>query len=644
MMTYRNIGIFAHVDAGKTTLSEQLLVHAGKLRQAGSVDRGTAFTDDLPVERRRGISVKATCVELTWKDTAIVLIDTPGHTDFSAEIERSLWALDAAVLVVDAVQAIQPQTETLFRALKEQRLPFLFFLNKMDRPGADAEQALRHIQKRLTADAVPLWDQDTLTEYVCGTDDDLMARYLEGEQIGEAELHKRLAEKTQSGEAHPVLYGSALRNEGIDSLLDAVAAYLPPPETDSPDLCGVVFAAAQDPVMGRGVWVRLYGGRLENRMAVDLVTGRDKITGREIVVQRKISQIRDAAGKDVGSLESGRVGVVYGLGDIEIGHVFGDEKRLPRKVQPGLFRSPLITVQVIPESQDKMQALREACAVLSSEDPLLHARYSRSSGEMHLQVMGKVQLEILQEVLQTRFGLTVSFGEPAVIYRETIRQRATGFVAYTMPKPCWAVLEFDIQPGPRGSGVSFSSVVPDKDIMPRYQHQVEQAMPQALSQGRLGWQVTDVIITLVGGNHHLIHTHPLDFIVATPMAIQDGLRRGGSVLLEPILEARFVMPEEYLGRVMSDVQLMRGEIVDTASEDGAVALTALIPVAASMDYPTAFASVTSGKGSMNTRLHSYRECPLELGKINTRRGVDPLDTAKYILAARNALEGNIFDE
>ena len=643
-MTYRNIGIFAHVDAGKTTLSEQLLVHAGKLRKAGSVDRGTAYTDDLPVERRRGISVKATCVSLDWKDTSIQLIDTPGHTDFSAEIERSLWALDAAVLVVDAAQGVQPQTETLFRALKEQQLPFLFFLNKMDRPGADAAWALRHIQKRLTPDAVPLWDQEALTEYLCGTDDALTARYLEGDAIPEAELQARLIQLTHAGKTHPVLYGSALRDEGIDRLLDAIVTCLPPPDTNQAELCGVVFAAAHDPVMGRGVWVRLYGGRLENRMAVDLVTGRDRVTGQEITVQRKISQIRDASGKDIGALESGRAGVVYGLGDIEIGHVFGDAQRLPRKVQPGLFRTPLITVQVIPASQDQMPALREACAVLSSEDPLLHARYARATGEMHLQVMGKVQLEILQEVLQTRFGLAVSFGEPAVMYRETIRQGATGFVAYTMPKPCWAVLEFDIQPGPRGSGITFSSVVPGKDIMPRYQHQVEQALPTALSQGRLGWQVTDVIITLVGGNHHLIHTHPLDFIVATPMAIQDGLQRGGSVLLEPILEARFVMPEEYLGRVMSDVQLMRGEIKDTASEDGTVTLTALIPVASSMDYPTVFASVTSGKGSMSAALHSFRECPLELGKTAARRGVDPLDTAKYILAARSALEGNIFDE
>ena len=257
--------------------------------------------------------------------------------------------------------------------------------------------------------------------------------------------------------------------------------------------------------------------------------------------------------------------------------------------------------------------------------------------------MGKVQLEILQETLETRFGIRARFGDPTVIYRETIRQKATGFVAYTMPKPCWAILEFEIEPGERGSGVTYESRVAGRDILLRYQHQVEQALPQALSQGRLGWQVTDVHITLTGGNHHLIHTHPLDFIVATPMGIQDGLRRGGSVLLEPILEARFWMPAEYLGRVISDVQMMRGEVTDTEADEETVTLTALIPAASSMDYPTVFASVTGGKGGMSTALHSYRECPQELGATARRRGVDPLDTAKYILAARSALEGNIYD-
>ena len=643
-MPYRNIGIFAHVDAGKTTLSEQLLVHSGRLRQAGSVDRGTAFTDDLAVERRRGISVRATCVSFDWKGVTVQLIDTPGHTDFSAEIERSFWALDAAILVVDAVQGVQPQTETLFRALKDQGMPLLFFINKMDRPGADADRALNHIRKRLAREAVPLWDQDAVTEYVCGLDDGLMERYLEGQPIPDREIEEKLALLTRSGKAYPALYGSALRDQGIEGLLDAVLTYLPGPETGDEELCGVAFAAARDPVMGRGLWVRLFSGSLENRKAIDLKTGTDRVTGEDIIVQRKISQIRDARGKDTGVLPSGGIGVVYGLNEAEIGHVFGDPARLPRKVQPGAFRTPLLTVQVIPQDPGQMQALREACAVLSAEDPLLGARYVQDTGEMHMHVMGKVQLEILEELLSSRFGLKVSFGEPAVIYRETIRERAVGFVAYTMPKPCWAVLEFDIAPGKRGSGVTYASVVPGRDIMPRYQHQVEQALPLALSQGRLGWQVTDVQITLTGGNHHLIHTHPLDFIVATPMGIQDGLRRGGSVLLEPILEMRFVIPEEYAGRIMSDVQLMRGEVTDTANEDGVMTMTALVPVASSLDYPTVFASVTSGRGSMSSSLHSYRDCPRELGKTAPRRGVDPLDTARYILAARNALEGGIFDK
>ena len=334
---------------------------------------------------------------------------------------------------------------------------------------------------------------------------------------------------------------------------------------------------------------------------------------------------------------------MYGLGDLAIGHVFGRGDLLPRKVRPGQFRAPLITVQVIPEKPEQMNALREACTVLSGEDPLLKSRYMNGTGELQLQVMGKIQLEIVQELLSSRFGLSVRFGEPTVIYRETIRERARGFVAYTMPKPCWAILEFDLAPGPRGSGVTFSSIVPGKDILPRYQHQVEQALPQALSQGRLGWQVTDVQITLTGGNHHLIHTHPLDFIVATPMGIQDGLRRGGSVLLEPVLEMKLIIPDEYVGRIISDVRTMRGSVTDSSSEDGVTVLTAHVPAAASLDYPIAFASATSGRGSMSTRLKGYEECPLALGKTAPRRGVDPLDTAKYILAARNALDGNIFD-
>ncbi len=643
-MVYRNIGIFAHVDAGKTTLSEQLLAQSGRIREAGSVDRGTAHTDDLPVERRRGISVKATCVSLEWKGTVIQLIDTPGHTDFSAEIERSFWALDAAVLVVDAEQGVQPQTETLFRALRSQGMPLLFFLNKMDRKEADADAALAQIRRKLTPGACPVWDGEQLKEYVCGTSDELTERYLEGKEISPEEIRERLAALTAAGEACPALRGSAIQGRGIAELLDAMAAYLPGPDTSGEELSGVVFAAAQDRSMGRGLWIRLYGGKLENRMTLDIPKGTDRVTGEPVLVQRKISQIRNAAGEDIGILSAGEVGVIFGMGDLEIGHVFGEPEKLPRKVRPGTLKTPLMMVRVIPEKQEELQSLREACAVLSSEDPLLQARYVKSTGEMVLQIMGKVQMEILQEMLETRFGLKVSFGDPAIIYRETIREPATGFVAYTMPKPCWAVLEFSIEPGPRGSGVTFSSTVPGREIMPRYQHQVEQALPLALSQGRLGWQVTDLKITLTGGNHHLIHTHPLDFIVATPMGIQDGLRRGGSVLLEPVLDITFTAPSDCAGRIISDVRKMRGEVTDTAANEETVTMRALVPAASSMDYPIQFASLTGGRGGMSASLHGYRECPLELGHTAPRRGVDPLDTSKYILAARSALEGDIFDE
>ena len=638
-MSTRNIGIFAHVDAGKTTLSEQLLVHSGRIREAGSVDRGTAHTDDLPVERRRGISVRATCVSLEWKGTSIQLIDTPGHTDFSAEIERSFWALDAAVLVVDAAQGVQPQTETLFRALRNQRMPFLFFLNKTDREEADPDTALKQIRKKLTPEVCPLWNPEELTEYLCGTSDELMVRYLDGETIPADELQERLIRLTASGEACPALCGSALHDRGIAELLDAMVTYLPGPETGDSELCAVAFAAARDRSMGRGLWTRMFGGRLENRMTVELRVGTNRVTGEPILVQRKISQIRNAAGEDTGVLSSGEVGIVYGLGDLEIGHVFGNPEKLPRKVQPGTLKTPLMMVRALPEKPEEMQRLREACAALSSEDPLLEARYVETTGEMVLRIMGRVQLEILEEMLKTRFGLTVSFGEPAVIYRETIRQRATGFVAYTMPKPCWAILQFYIRPGKRGSGVQYHSEVPVRKIQERYQHQVEQALPIALSQGRMGWEVTDVDITLVDGSDHQFHTHPLDFILATPMGIQDGLRNCGTCLLEPILRIRFLVPLECAGRVMSDIQIMRGQVLDSQSEDDRTEIVARVPAAECYRYMDDLASLTGGRGSMNQTLDGYELCPPGKGSTTPRRGVDPLDTAKYILSIRNATQG-----
>ena len=642
-MNIRNIGIFAHVDAGKTTLSEQLLVHAGAVRQAGSVDSGTAHTDNLPVEQRRGISVRATCVRLRWQGVEINLIDTPGHVDFSAEIERSLWALDGAIIVVCAAEGVQPQTELLFEALRAQGLPVLFFLNKIDREGADVARTMRQIRRRLSERAALVEDAEDLLEAVCDADDALMERYLAGEDIPAAELRARLPELARAGKVYPAFAGSALRDIGIAPLLDAVLSCLPAPVPAGDALSGVAFAVAHDRLLGKGLWVRLYGGRLENRAPLTLPGRLDPITSETGQVQSKITQIRGVDGADCGVLSAGEIGVVYGVGQMKIGQVLGDAALLPRKVRPGSLRTPLMTVRVLPEKPEELNALAAACQTLSDEDPLLQARYVRATSELQLEVMGGIQLEILQDSLKTRFGLNAAFSNPSVIYRETIAREADGYVAYTMPKPCWAIMHFVIRPAPRGSGVRFHSEVHIRDILARYQHQVEQALPLALSQGRLGWQVTDVDITLVEGSYHQFHTHPLDFIVATPWGIQDGLARGGSVLLEPILELRLRVPPECVGRVMSDANAMRGEVTEVQAADDYAALTALVPAATSMDYSTRLAQLSGGRGSMSIRLHGYRECPLELGATAARRGVDPLDTSKYILAARSALEGGIFD-
>ena len=641
MNIIRNIGIFAHVDAGKTTLSEQILSHTGTIRSVGSVDSGTAHTDNLPVERRRGISVKATCVSMDYRGVRINLIDTPGHVDFSAEVERSMWALDGAVLVVCAVEGVQPQTEVLFDAMVKQGIPVLFFINKTDRENADVPRVMAQIRRLLTSGAVELNDTETVSELICDGRDDLLERYLNGEQFSAHLLETELVKLVHAHAAYPVLCGSALKDIGVKELLDSIVTYLPSPAQQQ-SMCGVVFAARQDKSLGRGVWVRLYGGSLESRESITLDAGIDPVSGEVKQVQYKITQIHDVDLNPCGKIACGEIGVIYGLGNVQIGQILGDATCMARSIEPGQLRTPLITVQVIPAKPDQMQDLRRACEILSSEDPLLQVQYVRMLNELHLKVMGTIQLEIIEELLMTRFDLRVTFDTPAIIYKETVSKRCEGFVAYTMPKPCWAVLKFIIEPAERGSGVTFSSSVPLNKIMECYQRQVEQTIPLALKQGRLGWEVTDVNIKLVDGGHHLVHTHPLDFIVATPMGIQDGLQRGGSTLLEPILAARFILPSDHVGRVMKDVVTMRGEVIDTAYDGDRVILNALIPVQSSLDYSITLATFTSGRGTMSVKLHGYRECPLELGKTAKRRSVDPLDTSKYILTVRGAMDGDLF--
>ena len=324
-MEIRNIGIFADVDAGKTTLREQLLSITGAIREAGSVDSGTAHTDSLPVEKRRGISVRAAAVRICWKGCRINLVDTPGHADFAAEVEHSLWAMDGAVLLVCACEGVRPQTVTLWRALRKQGIPVVFFISKTDREAADVPRVLGEI-KRLCPEAVPVGDRNAMIDRVCAEDDRLTEKYLEEGDLPDSEVLPRFFSPCRSGKAFPATEGSALKNTGVDRLLDLMVSCLPAP-ANAGQLCGVVFSVRQDRLLGRGVWVRLYGGSLENRQGVDLPGRMDPLTGKASVTQQKITQIRSADNDDLGVLSAGDIGVVYGLGNVSVGTVLGERGR-----------------------------------------------------------------------------------------------------------------------------------------------------------------------------------------------------------------------------------------------------------------------------------------------------------------------------
>ena len=642
----RNIGIFAHVDAGKTTLSEQLLLTAHEIRSPGAVDAGTAHTDRLAVEKRRGISVKTACAPLTWKGVSVRLIDTPGHADFSSEIDRGMWAIDGAVIVVSGTDGVQPQTEALFRSLSKHRIPILFFVNKLDRPNADFASALGQVRSLLSPRAFDLSDDSECMAAIAEEDDEALSAYMDGTVWVREALLSRIAPCVSACALYPVLGGSALTGKGVPELLDAVTSLLPAPEGDeNAPLSGVVFAVETDPVMGRAAWTRLFSGKLRNRDTIEMRVFQENEYGRaETAVERKITQIRalspNGRGEDTGAMRAGDICAVYGLGDVKTGQTLGDKTLLPARVSVNNMRPPLFMAKAEPENPDDLPALKKALEQLSAEDPLLDVTIIQRT--LNVRLMGAIQIEVLEEELRTRFGIPVHFSAPEVVYRETIKKTSVGFVAYTMPKPCWAVIQLEISPAPRGSGVTFESCVSPRDIKYRYQHQIESAIPIATRQGMLGWQVDDVHICLTGGGDHEIHTHPLDFIVATPMAFMDGLNRGGSALLEPILELELTIEDVFAGKIMGEINAMRGSVLDTRANVGKRTLVCEAPAAECADFPMRFSRMTAGRGIMSSRLKCYRECDLSLGKTCPRQGVHPLDTSKYILAARNALDGAIF--
>jgi len=646
-----NLGILAHVDAGKTTTVEQMLYLSGKLRTLGSVDKGSTQTDFLAVERERGISVVSASADFEYDDTRVCIIDTPGHMDFTGEVERTLAVLDGAILVVSAAEGIQSQTERFWRVLREINLPTVIFLNKIDRTGCNPEAVLKALQTAFSSAIIPLnhcynageanasveqcpLSDESILE-LCESDSGLAQKYLDDENLSAQEIEVTLIRQTAEGRAFPLVYGSALGGVGISALFEAVKAFLPfKPLLPEGAPTGIVYKIEHTSA-GKVAHIRLYEGTLRNRDTVNVYRVNMESTETAEFSPEKITQIQKVSGskrEDIGLLRGNEIAAVCGMTGAKVGDMVGRvfEQRNIR------ISEPLFLFRVYGDA-GKERELIQAISELSDEDPLMNYEWEPNLRELVIRVMGKIQLEVLEFLIMERYGLAITFSQPSVIYKETPASRGIGLERYTMPKPCWAVVKLQADPLPRGSGFQYESAVHVSVLQHRYQNHVATAVRSAIKQGRLGWEVTDVKFTLIDGEDHKFHTHPMDFFLATPIAVMKALDDAGSVLLEPLVKLRLTADETFISRIIGDIIGMRGEFDSPVISNGKVTLEAIVPVSASMDYYIKFSSLTSGRGIISSDFHSYKECPLELGATATRRGIDPLDRDKWILHKRGAL-------
>jgi ribosomal protection tetracycline resistance protein len=615
------------------------------------VDKGTSQTDWLEVEKERGISVRSASASFEWNNYSINLIDTPGHVDFSAEVERTFRAMDCAILVLSAVEGVQAHSQTLWEALRKINLPILIFINKIDRSGSDTSSVIEEIKKELISEIIVMQDvnnegntnvsitnlftkttdpvEETL-ESILNQDESLLLKYLNNEVIQFEILKKSLTDQIQQKKLVPVFMGSAKFDVGLTELMEAITVFMPVAIGDSSKpLSGIVYKVEHDKTIGRMASVRLFNGSLKNRDTVPIL-------GRDIL--EKVSQIRKPSGQkfeDTGELTAGDAAVICGLSTIRAGDIIGDPLDIPQEVS---LANPLLTARVYPTIDEDYSSLVAAMQMLTDEDPSLSLVWMPDERELHIKIRGAIQLEILKSVLLDRFRLQVTFGNPTVIYKETPALTGEGYEEYTMPKPCWAVVLFRIEPGEPGSGVQYESKVGVNKIAARYQNEIERTLPLALQQGILGWEVTDLKITLIDGEHHNIHSRAGDFAIATPMALMNGLKNTGTRLLEPILNFTISAPEHTLGKIASNLTLIRAEFGNPEITAEKFLLSGVMPVSTSMDFPAKLSSITGGKGKFKTRFSGYRECPVELGTITEYRGISPLDRAKYILKARKAIQ------
>jgi elongation factor G len=668
----RNIGIVAHIDAGKTTTTERILFYTGRVHRLGEVDEGSATMDWMVQERERGITITSAATTCFWRDHRINIIDTPGHVDFTIEVERSLRVLDGAVVILSGVEGVQPQSETVWRQADRYHVPRILYVNKMDRVGADFLRVVEMVRERLGAPAVPVQlpvgseeafqgvvdlvrmksilylddlgtrssetaippemrdlveaYREKLLEAAAECDDAVMAKYLDGQPLSEADLKRALRKGTLAGKLVPVLAGSSFRNKGVQPLLDAVVDYLPSPldvgavrgtnpRTGEPEerpvdeqapFCALAFKIMTDPYVGKLTYFRVYSGTLRAGSYVFNATRgvRERVS--------RILLMHANHREDIPEATAGNVVAAVGLRETTTGDTLCEESA-PIVLEPIQFPEPVISVAVEPKTKADSDKLSAALAKLAEEDPSFRVRFDPETGQTLIAGMGELHLEIITDRRVREFKVEAHVGRPQVAYRETIRQPARGegrFIRQTGGRGQYGHAVVEIEPLPRGGGFEFvdritGGVIPKEFIKP-----VEEGVREAMETGVLaGYPVVDVRVTLVDGSYHEVDSSELAFKIAGSLAFKDAAQKAKPVLLEPVMKVEVTTPEAYMGDVLADLNARRGRIQAMEQRQGLRVITALVPLAEMFGYATDLRSRTQGRAVYTMEFSHYEEVP-----------------------------------
>lgn len=595
------MGILAHVDAGKTTLSEGILYTCKAIRKLGRVDHQDAFLDTNTLERNRGITIFSKQAECTLGEFGMTFLDTPGHVDFSAEMERTLQILDYAILVISGADGVQGHTETLWRLLSRYQIPVFLFINKMDQPGTDREALLAEVKEKLDANCVEFSADQTDEEWkeqVAVCDEQVMEAYLEGEEISREQIRQMIRER----KLFPCYFGSALKMIGVEEFLDDLKLRIR--ETSYPETFGAkIYKITRDNQGERLTHMKITGGTLKVKSV--LSNGRPGETG-EGIWQEKVNQIRIYSGEKytmVSEVKAGTVCAVTGLTATYPGQGLGSEQASDMPVL-----EPVLSYRIgLPTEVNVHQALLQL-RQLEEEEPLLHIVWNETLGEIYAQVMGEVQIEILKSLIKERFGMAVTFDEGNIVYKETILEPVEG-VGHFEPLRHYAEVHLLLEPGETGSGLIFAADCSEDVLDRNWQRLILTHLEEREHKGVLiGAPITDMKITLLTGRAHIKHTEGGDFRQATYRAVRQGLRKAKSQLLEPYYEFRLEVPSEQVGRSMTDIQKMLGEFDPPKTEGEMTVLTGSAPVVTMRDYQKEVISYTSGRGRLSCTLKGYYPC------------------------------------